>query len=273
MDDIAAGEAHNYVLDTFFTLGLLLLIPGAVLLVYGLMQRRAISQEIASGRHRRMSLLGFLVFVAAFTGLVYWGHRQGFVIGGGSGAGEVVPGRPGAAPGIDAGDADAYRAEIAWIPVILVVALSLAAVLAYVVAGRRRPDRRLPGEPAPAEELADVLDETLDDLRAEPDPRRAVVAAFARLERAFGAVGVPRARAETAEEYVARALQQLDVPEGPSQRLTTLYERARFSQHRIDEDMREQALVALTEVRDELRLAASRAELARESGSEEVPAT
>ena len=33
--------------------------------------------------------------------------------------------------------------------------------------------------------LADVLDETLDDLRAEADPRRAVIAAYARMERAL----------------------------------------------------------------------------------------
>ena len=53
-----------------------------------------------------------------------------------------------------------------------------------------------------------VLDETLDDLRAEPDARRAIIAAYARLERVLAAHGpaapscgdpgrVPRARART----------------------------------------------------------------------------
>ena len=37
---------------------------------------------------------------------------------------------------------------------------------------------------------ADVLDETLDDLRAETDPRRAVIAAYARMERALAAFGL-----------------------------------------------------------------------------------
>jgi hypothetical protein len=31
-------------------------------------------------------------------------------------------------------------------------------------------------------ELAALLDDTLDDLRAEPDPRRAIVAAYAHME-------------------------------------------------------------------------------------------
>ena len=43
-----------------------------------------------------------------------------------------------------------------------------------------------------AAELALVLDETLDDLRAEADPRRAVIAAYARLERALATQGFSR---------------------------------------------------------------------------------
>ena len=47
-----------------------------------------------------------------------------------------------------------------------------------------------------------MLDETLDDLRAEADPRRAIIAAYARLERVLAANGVPRT-AETSDEYLA----------------------------------------------------------------------
>ena len=262
----------DYVLDTFFTLGLLLLVPGAALLVYGLMQRKAISREIASGRYPRTSMLAFTIFIALFTAAIYWAREHGGLVGLG-GPGEVAdigsdervtPRDP------SQGDPDAYQADVAWIPVLLVVALAAAAVVAYVAAGRRR-DGVSRGEAAPAEELADVLDETLDDLRSEPDPRRAVVAAFARLERALGAVDVPRARAETADEYVARALELLDVPEGAVRRLTALYDHARFSHHRVDEPMREAALDALTEVRDELRLAARRAISAAPADERAVP--
>ena len=58
--------------------------------------------------------------------------------------------------------------------------------------------------------LADVVEETLDDLRAERDPRKAVIAAYARLERALAAYGLPRRPSEAPEEYVARILGDLE---------------------------------------------------------------
>ena len=85
--------------------------------------------------------------------------------------------------------------------------LLLAALGAYVVAERRANRGRRSGEEL-AEQLAVVLDETLDDLRAEADPRRAIIAAYARLERVLAANGVPRRVAETSNEYLARVLQQ-----------------------------------------------------------------
>jgi hypothetical protein len=105
------------------------------------------------------------------------------------------------------------------------------------------------------EEVSAALEETLDDLRAEPDPRRAVIAAYARLERALAANGLPRSPAETQEEYLVRLLRSLDVSERAAQRLTDLFERARFSQHAVDVGMKEDAIEALEQLRDELRRA------------------
>ncbi len=47
----------DLVLDTFFTFALLALVPAAALLIYGLMQRKAIAEEIASGKYRRSGML------------------------------------------------------------------------------------------------------------------------------------------------------------------------------------------------------------------------
>ena len=63
--------------------------------------------------------------------------------------------------------------------------------------GRRRKLAR--GElrhDAFSEAVSAAVDESLDDLRAEPDPRRAVIAAYARLERVLAAHGLPRFAAE-----------------------------------------------------------------------------
>jgi hypothetical protein len=88
--------------------------------------------------------------------------------------------------------------------VVAVVLLAVAAVTAYVLSQRRA--RRDEGREELAEQLALALDEALDDLRAEADPRRAIVAAYARMERVLAASGVPRRSAETADEYLGAFL-------------------------------------------------------------------
>jgi hypothetical protein len=106
--------------------------------------------------------------------------------------------------------------------------------------------------PAP-EALAAALDESLDDLRADPDLRRAIIAAYARMERALAAAGLPRNQAEAPLEYVERALLTLDTSAAAVRRLTDLFQWARFSQHEPDPAMRDEAVDALVAVRDELR--------------------
>jgi hypothetical protein len=246
-------------LDTFFSLALLALIPAAALLVYGLMQRKEIAREIASGKYRRTSLWTYLVLMGIFAAAVYF-RLTDFRLDFRGGANEVVDfgsatGRP--APEGDPGDGSVYQPEFAWIPVLVVVVLAAAGIAAYVVASRRRGRVERPERMA-AEQVAEILGDDFDDLRAEPDPRRAVIAAYARLEGALAASGLPRRPAETPEEYVVRVLAALEVPRRPVRELTGLYERAKFSQHPVDEPMRERAIAALIGIRDELRELAER---------------
>lgn len=240
-------------LDTFFSLALLALIPAAALLVYGLMQRKAIAREIASGRYRRTSVWTYLVLMGIFAAAVYF-RLTDFRLDFRGGANEVVDlgastERP--APEGDPGNGSLYEPEFAWIPVLVVVALAAVGVAAYLVASRRR-ERVGFHERVAAEQIVEILGDDFDDLRAEPDPRRAVIAAYARLEGALASSGLPRRPAETAEEYVVSVLGALEVSRRPVRELTGLYERAKFSQHPIDEPMRERAIAALTRIRDEL---------------------
>jgi hypothetical protein len=101
--------------------------------------------------------------------------------------------------------------------------------------------------------LADALDESLDDLRRDPDVRRAIIAAYARMERALAFAGLPRAPAEAPYEYLERSLVELDASAAAAGHLTGLFERAKFSQHEPAESMRDEAIDALVAVRDELR--------------------
>ena len=111
--------------------------------------------------------------------------------------------------------------------------------------------------------LADVLDETLDDLRAETDPRRAVIAAYARMERALAAYGLPRSPAEAPDEYLQRIFADLDVSRRATSRLTALFAWAKFSGHDVAPEMKQEAIEALEAVREELRAAEILAEQQR----------
>jgi hypothetical protein len=250
----------DVLLDTFFSLALLSLIPAAALLVYGLLQRKDIARELASGRYRRAGIGAYLVFAILFSLAAYGRLRNWSFLPGGQTEDVVDMGesRPVGAPETGPPSGRVYEAEFAWIPVAIILGLAAVGIAAYVVASRRR--RPAPAEEEVAERLADVVEETLDDLRAEKDARRAVVAAYARLERALAASGLPRRRQETAEEYVARILGSLEVDRGAVRRLTDLYEWAKFSQHDVEEAMKLDAIAALEQIRDELRAAASRAE-------------
>ena len=243
------------VLDTILSLGLVAVVAGGILLLYGLMQRQDIGREMRSGRYPRSSLVSWILFVFAFTAFVYWrGNWQlrptdpdvSDIV-----PTETAPPPTGTPPGATG---TTYEPRLAWIPILVVLGLVAAAVAAYVIS-ERRSRRRVSEREALLEEVSGALDETLDDLRAEPDPRRAVIAAYAKLERVVAATGLPRRQAETQEEYLVRFLASLDVSERAARRLTDLFERAKFSQHAVDVGMKEDAIDALEQLRDELRRA------------------
>jgi Domain of unknown function (DUF4129) len=135
----------------------------------------------------------------------------------------------------------------------LAVILAVLAVLG-VLAVRSRAKLGPPIDRSGATEaLAEALDESLDDLRSDPDLRRAIIAAYARMERALAAAGLPRHHAEAPLEYLERVLLELDTCATAVRRLTDLFLWARFSHHEPEPAMRDEAIDALIAVRDELR--------------------
>ena len=252
----ASRQAPDVLLDSIISIGLVLLIPGAVLLLYALTQRKDIAREMQSKKYPRSSIVGWVLFTLLFALLTWYRGRDwqpptlDDSLGDAIFPGESNPTTP-AVPG-----ADSYEPEFAWIPALAVAVLTVVAVTAIFLSMRRRRSDTSGGA-AMAETIAEILDDTLDDLRAEADPRRAVIAAFARLERTFAAAGLPRRRAETPQEYVTRALLELHVAEASVARLGELFAVAKFSDHDVDAGMKHEAIDALEDVRDELRAAIS----------------
>ena len=100
-----------------------------------------------------------------------------------------------------------------------------------------------------AEAVARILDETLDDLHDERDPRRAVIAAYARMERALAVHGLARRQPEAPLEYLERGSRSCTRARRRRRWLTRLFERASFSNHPVEPGMKEEAIEALEVVR------------------------
>lgn len=136
-------------------------------------------------------------------------------------------------------------------PALLAAAvITVLAVIGGLLLTRRGPNHEF--EPRLAQDLTESIDDSLDAIRREGDPRRAVIAAYARMERVLRSHGLPRRKYEAPREYLARVLGRLEVREDAIGDLTDLFELARFSQHDIGLPMKEQAISALVTVRADL---------------------
>jgi len=257
------GPADTFY-DILFTLYLILLVVGAIFFVYVLaLQRKMRSQAGVEPRRLSMVVLAFLLLV----GFVGARRLQGLELEPPpEQEAPIVTQTPGALPGATTTpEVDAYEPGFAWIPALVFVALLAVGGGAVWWASARRRRAHLGAEPAAlGEALADVLEETLDDLRAERDPRRAVIAAYARLERVLAAHGIPRRPADAPVEYLSRVLDDLSVSPGAVGRLTLLFERAKFSHHEVEAGMKDEAIAALQTMQDELRAAEALAQQERE---------
>jgi hypothetical protein len=219
---------------------------------------------MAQGRHQRLlagetnwlrTLVSLAIFCGLLAGAVYFNkHRLGHNLFGGhsqqSPSSHVRPVKTGTPPK----QKQVHQPQFRWLSAVIVgsIIIGIAGAGAVVYVRRRRGGDAWDREAALAVALDEVLADSLDDLHAEPDPRRAVIRAYARMERTFAAYGVPRDDAEAPLEYMGRALDQLSVSAYSVRRLTQLFSRAKFSPHEVDAQMKDDAIEALVGLRAEL---------------------
>jgi hypothetical protein len=135
--------------------------------------------------------------------------------------------------------------------VFAVVALAAFALIMY----RRRHGALPSAEPAPVpdpEPLAEAVAAGEQALRAETDPRTAIIGCYAAMERSLADAGSPAEAADTPAEVLARATAGGLIRSTSANTLTGLFRRARYSSHPMTEADRETALDALAEVRADL---------------------
>jgi uncharacterized protein DUF4129 len=261
---LGAGGARrpaDQLVDVAASLLLVIMAVGTVLLiVLYTLRRDVVAQMAEQSRQRRVSGLVTAAIVFVLLGLSFYVARDRDPDTRRRPLTAIGTARAGAS---EDEAARRYEPQFTIWPVLVVFGLAGAGLTAAYLSHRARR-RALGGDDQElALLLADVVEETLDDLRAERDPRKAVIAAYARLERALAAYGLPRRPSEAPAEYVARILVDLDVGRASVRRLTALFERAKFSQHMVDDGMKEEAIDTLEELRTELRAAEVRAEKER----------
>ena len=138
---------------------------------------------------------------------------------------------------------------------VLVLFIVVALVAAAVTVYRRRRAAALTfaePEPVPPEPLAEALAAGAQALREDPDPRTAIIACYAAMERSLADAGSPADAADTPAEVLARATAGGLVRSSCAGTLTGLFRRARYSRHPMTEDDRAAAMEALTQVRADL---------------------
>jgi hypothetical protein len=172
----------------------------------------------------------------------------------------VLPGVPTAPARLAATGAD--RGGPGWPALAIGAVTALLALLAARVTRRRRhgyqPARGLPGRTVPAmsgperEQVVAALDLSLDALAGEPDPRRAVIAAYGRMDSWLAGTGWGRERWEAPFEHLDRVLVGLGAHAAVARELAGLFERAKFDVRPCGRDMKDAALAALSALRDDI---------------------
>ena len=231
------GEATGYALTV-----LMLVLAVAVVAAYVRLARERRQRLTRNDLRLALALLlGILIALLLARGLH---HRQN---GGGGTARPLLT----SSPHGGGGGHVVHWSDARWLLVLPLLALLGLAVASFVLARRRRAPAPQADEPV-AEAVVAVLDEALDDLGDERDPRGAVIAAYARMEDVLAEHGLGRRPAETPYEYLARVLTDLRASERSARRLTELFEWAKFSTHEVSERMRADAVGCLTRLRAEV---------------------
>jgi cytochrome b561 len=161
---------------------------------------------------------------------------------------------PTAAPGdLTGGTSEDQRRPSAWV-IVGFAAGAAAAAAALAFAARRQAPVEEDREPLPdlLRHVVGVVDDSISDIERDPDPRRAIIRAYTRMEAVLARGGIPRRPSETPLEYIDGALRTLAIPEGPARSLTDLFEIARFSDRPIDVSMKRRAIDCLLDIRSVL---------------------
>jgi hypothetical protein len=207
----------------------------------------ALARRRRKGGETERALWGTLFFSLIVMAAALW-HRD--VPGGGffRGAWPHAPSPMAARPG--AGSATISLPLLTGAVGTLLVAAALASLslAGLLLFGDRLADWWGRAAKAPRRPLAVAVEESLDDLQGEVDARLAIIRCYRRFEDALARSRVPRAPWQTPLEFMREALARLPLPPAAVERLTRLFERARFGNEPLARTDRDTAWGSLVEI-------------------------
>jgi len=194
-----------------------------------------------------MAAMLLLLLAGCVAALVIWWKMPGAAV---PAAQQLPPGLPRPLPAspLSTPPAPIYGAE--WLP--LAVGLAIIAVVTGATVLLRPRKRGTLEAREVVTTVNEAIGDAMDELDRDSDPRRAVIAAYARMERVLRDAGLPRRPFEAPFEYLGRVLRQARVSGTAVHRLTELFERAKFSHHVINVTMKAEAAEALHIVQAQL---------------------
>jgi Domain of unknown function (DUF4129) len=134
-----------------------------------------------------------------------------------------------------------------WLPWTVLGILAVAVVLGGWLALRR--SQTLTDKPLRTPATRAAVEAAISALDLTRDPRDAVIAAYAAMERTFASRDLGRLAPEAPREYLTRVLTVSAAPADQAATITGLFEEARFSTHPISEAARTRTLAALSALR------------------------
>jgi hypothetical protein len=248
-----AAPTPGYVSYAFtaFLIVFVLMIPVAA---YGfIMQAREGEVARKSYRQRTIESIGMLFFFGALAFVVIYlkRHHHHFLVPhlkGLNGKKKAIHGVNGHAAAVE----PHFEYTVLWISLV-VIAVGGGWLYYAWRTRKKRTAMPLDREQTVVEDFAASIGDAIGDLENEPDARRAVIAAYARMETVLARNGLKRRPSETPVEYLRRILLGLTSRGDSVSRLTSLFEQAKFSRHTIDDAMKQDAIGALREIRDDLQ--------------------
>jgi hypothetical protein len=160
--------------------------------------------------------------------------------------------RPSGPSKVSLGHAAAPAASSVW-PLIIGMVIAIAIVVVLTRSARRKRSAR--AQPKNSTRMAALLDSLAagrDALSAGGEPRAAIIACYAAMERGFAAAGSAPAVADTPAEVLARATRAGLVRPEPAETLTGMFRLARYSMYPMTSADSLLAADALTQMRSDL---------------------